>query len=55
MPEVQAQVVEQPIDFQMAEAFLKVARSAHEAGDEKAFTAARTLVVLNLGLTSGNK
>lgn len=41
---------DEPVDFDGAERFLKVAREAHEEGDQPRFIAARKLVAVALGL-----
>lgn len=40
-----------PPDFQAAETYLKMARDAHEKGDDGLFIAARKLVMVALGIS----
>jgi len=39
------------VDFDSAEAFLKIAREAHESGDRQRYMAARRLIAVALDLT----
>ena len=49
----QASVEKPPIDLEMAEMFFQQAKKAHEAGDAKGFEAARAVMLINLGLSTG--